>query len=165
MIRHRFMQWLVRNREPFVITRTKGEPVPYLSRWIFRGPLGWSLFVHYFHIADEDEWLHDHPWPCVGIPVVGGYVEERLTRMCPMAGIRTRKRRIFTFRPNFIGTKTFHRIAKVKQGTWTLFLHGPSTGCFGFLKQRRNKDRFDIIYHQPKDEVIEYARKRDERLI
>jgi len=94
-----------------------------------------AIFLHQYHRPDAERWLHDHPWTwSIGIPLVGGYVEERLVghEIPP----RRRERRIRHFRPNLIRVRDFHRITSVQPGTWTLFIHGPRVKRWGFLVER-----------------------------
>jgi hypothetical protein len=55
-----------------VITRYDGEP--YLRRLtVFKCPW-FGIFLHKF-LSDDDECLHDHPWPFVSIILRSGYWE------------------------------------------------------------------------------------------
>ena len=158
MLRHKFLCWLTRGSYTFEIPGEDGEP--YITRYIVT-KFGVRFFVHQYHTADREPWLHDHPWGCVGIPLIGGYMEERLVRLCPLQGMVTKLRHIWTFRVNIIQTNTFHRIVAIRPGTWTVFFHTKRTGAFGFLKQSKSwgDDRWTITYHQPKDGVLEYSRR------
>lgn len=160
-VRRRFLDWLIRGVPRYPIPNEDGEP--YLDRYIVT-KFGVRFFVHHYHSPDKEPWLHDHPWWAIGIPIIGGYTEERLVRLCPIRGMVTRYRKIRPFRPNLILTNRFHRIASAKPGTWTLFFHGKRTGAFGFLEQKWvygksvEPNRYEIRYHQPKDFVLEYSR-------
>lgn len=157
--------------------RPNGQP--YIERY-YLGRLG---FLHEYLGEDGDRYLHNHPWRwSMGIPLVGGYTEERLLHLCPFQGPRIRIRNIFTFRPNLIMSTDFHRIAVVKPGTWTLFIHGKRLGGWGFIRSepgvlehysnasgQRTKDYAinvkpygmpDITFKQDDPQVLAYTYKR-----
>lgn len=116
----------------------RDEDSDYMVRYfLFRlGPI--TAYLHRFLDSDGDCEVHDHPWAwSVGIPLVGGYVEERLTAW-DVPVWQSNDRWIFAFRPNFIGARDFHRIEYVLPGTWTLFIHGPRTSRWGFLRRLNN---------------------------
>lgn len=48
----------------------------YLTRWLIRLPFGRRLMLHHFHHGDNEEYLHDHPWPFWSLILYGGYWEE-----------------------------------------------------------------------------------------
>lgn len=115
-----------------------GQKKHYMERYqLARFPsLGVTLYLHRYLDSDGDRHLHDHPWPwSIGIPLVGHYEEQRLTRFCIYNGWRSKLRHIWRFRPNFISGGTFHRIAWIKPGTWTLFIHGRRDAGWGFMRR------------------------------
>lgn len=95
-----------------------------------------TILLHRYLGADGDRHLHDHPhkWS-LGIPLIGGYEEEKLVAMEPSKA-HTVMRSIRPWRWNFIGTLDFHRIAKVKPGTWTLFITWNRFKYWGELRQQ-----------------------------
>jgi len=121
---------------------------PYLERY-YLGRLGpVTLYLHRFLGRDGERQVHDHPWTwSVGIPLVGGYTEERLLWLCPHEGWRSVMRRVRWFAPNVITARTFHRVARVEPGTWTLFVHGRRVKGWGFLE----REHAGVRYHQPYD--------------
>lgn len=106
----------------------------YLIRY-YVGRLGpITVYLHHFLADDGDDEVHDHPWPwSVGIPLVGWYIEERLTAW-DVPRWHSRDRWIFTGRPNWLGGRAFHKISYIRPGTWTLFIHGRRHGRWGFLR-------------------------------
>lgn len=98
---------------------------PYLERYHVLALGQWRVYLHRFH-APDGQGHHDHPFGwSLAIPLCGGYLEERVRHLDPFAGPVIRHRRMFPGRPNRIRAGDFHRIASVKPGTWTLFIHGP----------------------------------------
>lgn len=94
-----------------------------------------TILLHRYLGADGDHHLHDHPhkWS-LGIPLTGGYEEEKLVAMEPSKA-HTKMRSIRPWRWNFIGTLGFHRIARVQPGTWTLFITYNRFKYWGELRQ------------------------------
>lgn len=147
---------------------------PYMERYYVGRCLGVTVYLHRFLAGDGDRQVHDHPWRwALGIPLVGGYVEERLEAFCPTLGWISRVHRVRRFRLNLIGARTFHQIVHVEPGTWTLFAHGARFKGWGFLSRRHKEAapvvtlrgvplEFDpvvdgAVYHQPFD----FDRSRD----
>lgn len=84
-------------------------------------------YLHHIAQADQDRHMHNHPWISARSRILtGGYLEER------QAWFET-----FTLwrGPGDVvelDSTTYHRIALVKPGTWTLFTHGPRCASWGF---------------------------------
>ena len=101
----------------------------YLERYaIFRHPK-FSVYLHRFSASDLYRNLHDHPWNWAASLVLSGfYVEKRLATDVA----QTRFVNFF----NVIRGDTFHRIVLPfnKKPVWTLFIHGPRTKQWGFLR-------------------------------
>ena len=119
-LRQRILHWLT-NRLPARDITLHGKP--YIDRFhVFGwGPL--RVYLHQYHAPDGDREVHDHPWLwCLGIPLVGGYNEERLRWVCAMRGVVTKMRRIRPWRWNVMGINSAHRVAEYLPGTWTLFI-------------------------------------------
>lgn len=104
-----------------------------------------TILLHRYLGADGDRHLHDHPhkWS-LGIPLLGGYQEEKLIAFDPN-GALLKLRSIRPWRWNFIGTRDFHRIAKVQPGTWTLFITWHRFKFWGELKSEVTPN-FSIDY-------------------
>lgn len=93
-----------------------------------------TVLLHRYLGADGDRHLHDHPHKIsLGIPIIGGYEEERLRSLEPDRA-HTRMRKIRPWRWNLIRARDFHRIASVKPGTWTLFITWHRFKFWGELK-------------------------------
>lgn len=98
---------------------------PYLERYYLGMVLGWTFYLHRFVSADAERTVHNHPWwHSFSIILSGWYLEDVVTDLCPQLddGVVLHRRRIAWF--NFIRGSTFHRIAELRPGTWTLFFHG-----------------------------------------
>lgn len=82
-----------------------------------------GLYLHHIAQADADRALHNHPWAWAESWILsGGYLEERTHGKfwrSPGDAVALR-------------ASTYHRIALVKPGTWTLFRHGPACASWGF---------------------------------
>lgn len=133
---------LVRRRQNFTI---EIQGAPYMTRHYLwprtrdrdqdARRTRFAVFLHEYHRCDAERWLHDHPWSwAIGIPLVGGYTEERLAGF-ELPGRKT-VRHVRRWRLNVIRCRDFHRIAGVEPGTWTLFIHGPRVKRWGFLVER-----------------------------
>ena len=130
------------------------EGRPYLERYYLGRVRGVTFYLHRFVQGDGDRNVHDHPWDwSLGWVLAGGYDEERLTGFDPGSGWQHKRRRVRWWRPNFIGRRTFHRIADPRPETWTLFIHGRKTKGWGFLAQAHDLGTGGsaVIYRQPYD--------------
>lgn len=133
---HRLLMRLTRNMPARAIDLDQpgGTAQHYIERYRIGEWRGITAYLHRYLGSDGDRDLHDHPWAwSIGIPLIGGYTEERFTRFCTEQGWRMRLRTIWRFRPNFIGRSAMHRIASVQPGTWTLFMHGKRETGWGFV--------------------------------
>lgn len=69
-------------RERFDIGRPSNGV--YLTRWTLAGTrfhgTGRAVFLHRFHRSDDDDALHDHPWPFASVILAGGYYEHTADR-------------------------------------------------------------------------------------
>lgn len=154
------MSWLDRAllrlsaRMPVREIRLDGRP--YIERHWVGHCCGLTFYLHRYLGADGDREVHDHPWRfALGIPLSGGYLEERMDGLdlnCP-GGFRVRLVLVRPWRWNLITGGTFHRIMYVLPRTWTLFVHTPTCKGWGFL--RRVKDPLEppalppqLIYEQ-----------------
>lgn len=101
---------------------------PFLSKYRLARLGGWCLYLHRFHRGDADTELHNHPWWCASLVLVGGYREERLGADGPV--------RVFERRPggvNVIARDVFHRVELDRGECWTLFLHATAAQPWGFI--------------------------------
>lgn len=100
------------------------------STW--KGP---SLYLHRFHLPDQDRALHNHPWPwAVSLVLAGGYIEERLLGLRTNAQPVTEYRELRPGRLNVLsGVNAYHRITVLRGEVWTLFLTAPKGSSWGFL--------------------------------
>ena len=136
-----FCKWLAGKAKRHFSIKPGGKL--YIERYYMGKPFGITVFLHEYLDPDGDRQLHNHPWRwSMGIPLVGGYKEERLIHICPILGVQFVLRNIWWLRPNYIRGFDFHRIASVKPGTWTLFIHGKRLGGWAFLHQESGK-----MYH------------------
>ncbi len=84
-----------------------------------------EVLLHRYLGSDGDSEVHDHPhyW-CLGIPLRGGYLEERVVGFDPDSphGWYSKFIKVRPWRWNFVSAMRWHRIAVVEPGTWTLFI-------------------------------------------
>jgi len=113
-------------RKRIILDRESKEP--YLTRYyLFLKERKWfpfNIFLHNFHRSDPDD-LHDHPWPYATLILKGGYWEY------------TPDGKFWRGRGHFriCNPQSLHRI-ELESGvdTWTLFVPGPQTREWGFIK-------------------------------
>lgn len=123
---------------------------PYLERYYVGKFCGWTAYLHRFISSDDERQVHDHPWTTsLALILAGGYLEERVTALCPDYGWLSVFRTMFPGRVNVIRQRDFHRITRPKPETWTLFMHGPRVKSWGFYE--RFQDLRSVLYHQPFD--------------
>jgi len=102
----------------------------FLERW------GWEcrwfgVFVHHMQAPDPGRDLHDHPWWFASMILKGGYAEYRALAR------DSQRRRILHRRPwswKALRREECHTIFYLQDDTWTLVLHGPRRGTWGFYK-------------------------------
>ncbi len=113
------LKHLTRNRPARLI---KLNRQPYLERLYIGSLFGVQVVLHRFLSCDGEQGVHNHPWR-YGLSVVlrGGYVEERAFDLHPKRGALVRTRCVNWL--SVVNGNTFHRIARIKPGTWTLFMH------------------------------------------
>lgn len=96
----------------------------YMNRYFVASIFGITVYLHEWIDDDKDEALHDHPWRwSLGVPLCGGYTENRMTKICPIKGVSYKPRKIRPWRWNLIGHKEFHQIISTIPRSWTLFIH------------------------------------------
>lgn len=103
----------------------------YLTRVILlpRRIFGVNIYLHNFHRADADRYLHSHPWRWTrSIVLAGSYVEERV------ADGKVIERTVRWF--NKIDEHDYHRVLRLHGDVWTLFITGPRIQDWGFLTER-----------------------------
>lgn len=127
---------------------------PYLERYWLGSMFGLTAYLHRFVSGDDERHVHDHPWRwSAALVLAGGYLEERVTALCPTYGWFAVYRRMFPGRVNMIREGDFHRITEPKPETWTLFIHRPRCKSWGFLSRldAESPDHGMVLYHQPYD--------------
>ena len=100
----------------------------YLERW------GWEckwfgVFVHHMAGPDPGKDLHDHPWNFASLILKGGYNEWRAQTRTPGNKRRSVRKR---WSWKALRRNECHRIDRLHGNTWTLVLHGPRLGEWGF---------------------------------
>jgi len=99
----------------------------YLSRVFITN----HAYLHYYHTADGDPALHDHPWRwAFSIVLWGWYDEERQLGWAPDGPVTVLVRRRWF---NWLGGNSWHRIDRVRAHSLTLFLTGPKFKTWSFL--------------------------------
>lgn len=110
-----------------------------------------TVLIHRYLGSDGDREVHDHPWRwCLGIPLIGGYVEERVIGFCPEKGWISENVKIKPWRWNIINPMRFHRIDSVELGTWTLFVTYDRFKSWSFATQPISA-MGSVVLHQPYD--------------
>lgn len=109
----------------------------YLTRVILlpRRIFGANIYLHNFHRADADRYLHNHPWRWTrSIVLSGSYDEERLAHPELEGCLDVVERAVRWF--NKIGELDYHRVTKLHGDVWTLFITGPRIQDWGFLTEQ-----------------------------
>jgi len=89
----------------------------HFKRWrLFSIPWVCSVYIHGIYKADEDNYLHNHPWNIWTMIIKGGYFEE----------LHTGKHRLrLPGHTAYANTSAFHKISKMhKTPTYTLAIVG-----------------------------------------
>lgn len=118
-------------RERFDIGRPSAGV--YLTRWTLWGSrfegTGPAVFLHRFHRSDDDDALHDHPWPFTSVILWGGYYEHTADR----AG-RVRRRWYGPGRVLARSAAHRHRVElPAGRDCWTLVFRGPKAKSWSFF--------------------------------
>lgn len=131
----RLLYRLTANR-PTRLIKISGQP--YLERYFIGQLLGLTVYLHRFVRDDHERNLHNHPWNhAISLVLTGRYNEHHaphsywLSSHTVNAIEHTRQVRW----ANHITRATFHRIARVKPETWTLFIHTGWKHHWGFLRR------------------------------
>lgn len=156
--------WLIARskRTPYYPITSRDGTELYMDRhWLFNpyskdaegnaGPARWSWLpsvrVHHILRADDDEHLHDHPWPARTIVLRNWYREERplldgeaIPENCTKlirSAYEKNGRMEFTRTTGYTGPVqhgSYHRIAEVSPGgVYTLWFTWTYEGTWGFL--------------------------------
>jgi hypothetical protein len=103
--------------------------LPKFGRWG-----GGVIYLHHYLRSDPDDSLHDHPWNwAVALPLAGGYDEVRLDGF-DVDGMRQRRSWRAPGVPYRLTGADFHRVQLRAATSWSLFIHGPFTKGWGFLR-------------------------------
>jgi len=127
---------------------------PYLERYYLGQLFGITFYLHRFLSSDTERHLHNHPWSWGrSLVLSGGYLEEIVTDLttATRAGCLTETRQVRWW--NVVNGNTFHRIAKAKPRTWTLFFHGPRVMIRGGMAYAPKHWGF-LDYEVDKDQVV-----------
>lgn len=119
----RFLLWLSA-RLPVREIKHQGEP--YLERYYIGTICGyWRVYLHRF-VGDDPDGLHFHPWRWgFTFVLVRWYIEQRRFGHRPVRWC------------SFVNGDTLHRVVRPDGAdVWTLFVHGPRTMRWGFLRKR-----------------------------
>ena len=119
---------------------------PYLERYhVLRLPFGYQIYLHRFVASDPGRGLHNHPWRrALSLVLCGNYEETRM--LDARAGNALQKRRLGPGRLNYISGDVFHRINLAPAAEcWSLFVHAPKAGSWGFFKQHEYHDHNEIV--------------------
>lgn len=121
------------------------------SHVVTLGPV--TVYLHHYLRSDPDRGPHDHPWPwMVAIPLAGGYDEQRAVALTPTGVPVLRMFRRRPFLPYTLGGRDFHRVVcrQARDGStttsWSLFIHGPNTKGWGFLRSEPARSGLELGY-------------------
>lgn len=112
-----------------VITDISGEH-PYLIRWSFWLPFGYSIKLHKIIRPDDDRCVHDHPFWFWRFILKGGYFEQ--------CGEDNKIQWVAPRSLSFCPLNFRHRIMVLPDGpSWTLGLFGRKSQEWGFFTKIR----------------------------
>lgn len=135
-----------------VRNRRHAEPMPLFERYLAGRGFGLTAFLHHYLRSDPDGDVHNHPWRwAIVMPLAAGYWERRPARI-GRNGIEFRDRWRRPFVPYLLRETDFHRLILPPGRTnWSLFIHGPRTQGWGFLRHAFGGDpgRPQAIYFDP----------------
>lgn len=140
----------ITDRLPVKVLQRPGEP-RYVEWYHVATPLRlFRIHIHRF-VGDDPDGVHDHPWDwALSFLLLGEYDEDRRGRGFILRTVRR------TFGYAMTGD-TFHRVRLPagQREVWSLFIFGPYTKAWGFLRlvaergeyvytpRGGNEDRFD----------------------
>ena len=112
-----------------------------------------TVYLHHYLRSDPDRGPHDHPWPwMLAIPLAGGYDEQRAAALTATGVPVLRMFRRRPFVPYTLAGRDFHRVVcrQARDGStttsWSLFIHGPNTKGWGFLRTEPARDGLALGY-------------------
>lgn len=116
----------------------------YLTRYDVRGWLPGDLtrfpvnvYLHHIHQPDADPLLHSHPWEWAETHVLsGGYLQE-VGHLVQEHMVSVKPRWLHEGSTYSMDGTFFHRITRVLDDTWTLFMTGPKRSSWGFYDAAR----------------------------
>lgn len=112
---------------------------------------GGAIYLHHYLRSDPDNSVHDHPWNWgIALPLVGGYDEVRLGGFDP-DGPKLVSRRRRPGIPYRLTGADFHRVRLHGPTAWSLFVHGPLTKGWGFLRRARLGNGVVVRFDPPSD--------------
>lgn len=125
---------------------------PLITRWGLNVKGLGGIYIHKMHRPDGDPELHNHRWWFVSFIVKGGYVEKYVERILPESvlyvgwgsGQKLRYWRKHTL--HFMPRGCAHTIISLDTyPTWTIVLHGPLKGDWGFFTREGYVDHETFI--------------------
>jgi hypothetical protein len=132
-------RWALGYRQFDLVRTDSGET--YLTRWWLVDTPAGGICLHRMTAPDARGAVHDHPFSFVAVPVIGGYIEERLNRR----DRRSTSKRVIVSWKMAMGFRDERRANVVRVGldahtitkllrvpTWTLLLCGPQITTWGF---------------------------------
>lgn len=145
---NRFLLWLT-STMPAKAIDLDGKY--YIERYLAKRFKRWNveIVLHRYLGSDGDRAVHDHPWRLsIGIPITGGYTDERVLGFEPNNGWKSKMVKIRPWRWNFISALRYHRIAYVEPGTWTLFITIKEFKGWGFAHHNPQEGTVTLTQHQ-----------------
>jgi hypothetical protein len=118
--------------------------LPRFGRWG-----GGVIYLHHYLRSDPDDSLHDHPWNWgIALPLAGGYDEVRLAGF-DTGGMRLKTTRRPPGRAYRLTGADFHRVVLHGPTSWSLFIHGPLTKAWGFLRPAAESNAATVRFDAP----------------
>lgn len=118
------LKWIAKNILPETTIFVDGKA--YLTRYyVLLADWSWcNIYIHHFHMSDQKEELHSHPWKyAISYILEGGYREE--VRYTGSNNVRKPEYK-FPGDINIVKPNRFHRVdmLDLDNGAWTLFFTG-----------------------------------------
>ncbi len=141
----RFLSYRIIEREPGLKYLTRYKICGFMPNKPSRLPF--SIYIHHFHIPDQDGAPHNHPWKwAVSWILSGGYWEFR-KKIGGDAQVTYKGQ----FQFNWIPHGVYHLVSDTRfRETWTLFFAGPRASSWGFLDSERGHIEWRQYLHEQK---------------
>lgn len=130
--RERFLVWLSKKLPCRTI---EGDNCPgkgpLLVRYYLLNTEWLGIYIHHLLRSDHERALHDHPWPCLILLVVGGYFEHHPAMDCSCHRERISWHYIPQWNLRYMPSKWQHRL-EMTAPVWSLVLRFRKRRHWGF---------------------------------